>query len=627
MGRASLDLSVRLLLARTAAEVQRFGDGDARVLWLGTGTVPDTLASRAIPLDEDPELLEGWLAIRRLGDEVVGGRSVKQALGFDEVSLWWFVHYWLVYGDGLAGWDEIYRVLKRVLAGVATAPQEMVLLTGRADDDMVARAVSRAHRVPYRWAASPWTRFTQRLGLRWRAEALIRLRMAKLLLRGFLARRLDKNSLARRGPVDLVFNTSSGSWDAARSKERLLSPVLDEAARRGLSVAGLHLDYRRNLGVDSLRLLDRKIVAWESLVTPALAMRALARGRVVARGLGGGFPGHVLGIPAADLLADRLPVLFGARLADAVLAIETARTALGTLRPRCLYVVDAYDLWGRALVVAAREAHIPAIEVQHGIILANHGGYLHLEGEVAPDLRQTSPYSPLPDIIVVHGDAAKAALMETGHFPPETIQITGSPSIEAARGRQAERSQIRSKLGLKDDHVVALFFGAPRHVFPADDLHVRAFLACCSGIQGLAPLLRPHPIDHSNPERYRAAARDAGVDAPVLLGGDPLELVLAADIVVSHNSTTALDTMALDRAVIHINMSGSPDLFPFVVEGRALGAHTEDELQEALSSLLAPGARAAQAANQHAYAVQSYAPCANPAEAILRAGFPEVIRA
>jgi hypothetical protein len=615
-----------LLLARTEAELQRWSDRTAKVLWLGPNPVPESIRSRAVSFPDDPPLIEGWLAIRRLGDELVGGRSVKQALVYDDVSLWWFAHYWLVYGDGLAGWDEMYRVLRRLLSVLETQRGDVVLLGSRADDDMVARAVARAKGVPYRWAAAMWSRLWARLALRWRAESLIRLRMAKLLLRGFLARLMRKNSLAGRGTVDLLFNTSSGSWDARHGKERILRPLLDEAGRQGLSADGLHLDYRRNLGLDSLRLLDRRIVAWESLVTPRLAIRAMARGRAITRSFGGRFPGHVLGVPAAELLADRLPVLFRVRLADAVLAIETSRVALRALQPRCLFVVDAYDLWGRALVVAAREAKVRSIEVQHGIILDNHGGYLHLDGEVAPDLRQASPFSPLPDSIAVHGEAAQAALVRSGHFPPPSIHITGSPIIEAARGRQADRAQIRARLGVRDDQVAALFFGAPRHVFPADDVHVRSFLAACAKLPGFVPLLRPHPGDHSNPERYRAAARDSGVAAPVLPGIDPLDLVLAADVVVAHNSTTALDAMALERPVIHVNMSGSPDLFPFVEEGGAMSARNEKEMQAALSSLREAEARTRQAQRQEVYGVKSYARCTDPARAILGIGFPEVIR-
>ena len=618
-----MDLQLNLILARAEADVVTTADPADPVLWLGSGPVPESLRSRAVALPVDRSALEGWLAVRRVGDELIGGRSVKQALEFDGVSLWWFVHHWLVYGKGLAGWDERYRVLRRVVAGLQPTPARMVLTSRRADDDLVVGAVAAQRGSEYRWEVSAWVRLRERFLLRWRAQALMAARLGKLLLRGFLARMMRKNSLAGRGPVDLLFYTSSSTWDATRGTDRLFTPLLEEAQRRGLSVAGLHLDYRPNLGVDTLSRLDRRIVAWESLVTPALALRALFRGREIARCLGSAFPGQVLGIPAERLLADRAAAL-RPRLSDAVLAIETARKAIAALHPRSVYVVDAYDLWAQALVVAAREAGVPSVEVQHGIIQPNHSGYLHLDGEIAANRTQRSPYSPTPDTIAVFGEGAKKALVEDGRFPPDAIRVTGSPNVQAARKRQGERSDIRSRFGLAADAFVVLYFGAPHHIFPSDIEHLRAFLAACRSLPAIAPLLRPHPADQG-PRRYQAEAAAAGVEAPVLTEADPFELILASDVVIAFNSTTALDAMALERAVIHINMSGSPDLFRFVEDGGALRASSADELRAAIADLSSPDARRLVVRKHVSYATQYYAQCANPAQEMIEIGFPSPV--
>lgn len=612
---------MNLVLARTEAEVRGAPNHDDPVLWLGPSPIPESLRSRAVSLPADPPALEGWLAIRRLGDELLGGRSLKQALEFEGVSLWWFVHHWLLYGQGLMGWDERYRVLRRILAGVETAPDRLITLSRRADDDLVARAVAAQRGIEYQWKTPFWSRVRARFLFRRRAQALMSARLAKLLFRGLLARLMRKNSTAGRGAIDLLFFTSSSTWDAARGRDRILTPLLDQAEHRGLSVAGLHLDYRRNLGLDTLSQLDKRIVAWESLVTPTNALQARSRGRRISRSLGGELPGTVLGIPAARLLADRIAVL-GPRLSDAILAIETSRHAIEILRPRCLYLMDAYDLWAEALVVAARDAGVRSVEVQHGIIENNHSGYLHLDGEVSPDRAQSSPYSPLPDVIVVHGDRAKEALVESGRFPPDAIRVTGSPNIQSARHRQDDRTAIRSRLGLAEDALVVLYFGAPHHIFPADVEHLRAFLACCRSMPEIKALLRPHPADRG-PRAYEVEATAAGVEAPVLTQADPFELILAADIVIAFNSTTALDAMALERSVIHINMSGSPDLFRFVEDGGALRATSADELRAALITLRREDARGRQVRRQVDYVSRYYAPSANPAKTMLEVGFPD----
>ena len=613
---------MRVLLIRNESELTRVAHGDDAVLWLGPGSAPESLGRRALPLPADPTALEGWIALRQLGDETVGTRSVKELLEYEGVSLWWFIHHWLVYGRGLAGWDARYRVLFRLAAARMDGVQPLVLLTDRADDDLVARAFAASRGIEYLWL-QPWpAKWRARFGLRWSAALLMQARVAKLLLRGFAGRVMGKNSLAGRGSTDLLFNVTSSTWNAQAGTDRILGPLIEEAAERHLEVTGLHLDFRRNLGLDTLRLLDRRIVVWETLVTPRRTLRAMRAGRRLHRRLAAGFPGSLHGVPAAPLLADRHAVL-GARLGHAVLAIETAKVAFEALRPRSLYVVDPYDLWGCALVVAARKSGVPSVEVQHGIIPGAHSGYLHLDGEIAPDQTQASPFSPVPDVIAVHGESAKQSLVENGRFAPEWIRITGSPTIQAARRRSGDRKQIRARLGLDDSSVAALFFGTARYVHPADDAHIRAFLQCCRTITGMKALLRPHPADHESAGRYRSYAMAAGVDAPILVADDPLDLILAADVVVTYNSTTALDAMALDRPVIDVNLSGSPEQVPFARDGAAIDARSQEDLCRALITLSDRAENASQARRNVAYVQRFYADCADPAGAMLNLVFAE----
>ena len=615
-----------LLLARHESELRGWSNPTDRVLWLAAGKPPEVIRGRVMQLPADPPAIDAWLAIRRLGDEEVAGRTVKEALDYEELSLWWFVHHWLVFGHGMSGWGERYRTLHRVMSGLAACREDVVLVSRHAGDDLVARAAAVKRGVSYRWAVPTWAKARGWLRLRWGAELLFRVRMGKLILRGWLARRMRRNSLAGREPVDLLFNATSATWDAVRGRDRVLGPLIDEAERSGKSVAGLHLDHRRNLGLDTLRSLDRRIVAWESLVTPRVAWRAMSRGRRIASAFGGPFPGEVMGLPTALLLSDRLPVMFDTRLADAILAIETASTAIAALRPRCVYITDAYDMWGRSLVVAARRASVTSIEVQHGIIQRNHDGYLHLDGEVAPDHSQRSPYSPLPDLVLVHGEMSQETLLGYDHFPAGSVRITGSPQVEAIRSRHADKASVRRKLELAVDGLVALYFGAPFHVYPIDSDHLQAVLDCCRDMPEWHPLLRPHPGEYSS-ERYLAAVAASGVSAPLVRKADPFELIVAADVVIAHNSTTALDAMVLERPVIHINLSGGPDLFPFVEEGGAIPAITPQGLCEALAALRDPAARGRAVARHIPYANRYYAHRRDPAREMLDAGFPSLVPA
>ena len=68
---------MRVLLIRNESELARVPHGDDEVLWLGPRPVPEALAPTAVPLPPDPPLIDGWIALRQLGDQTVGGQSVK----------------------------------------------------------------------------------------------------------------------------------------------------------------------------------------------------------------------------------------------------------------------------------------------------------------------------------------------------------------------------------------------------------------------------------------------------------------------------------------------------------------------------------------------------------------------
>jgi len=138
------------------------------------------------------------------------------------------------------------------------------------------------------------------------------------------------------------------------------------------------------------------------------------------------------------------------------------------------------------------------------------------------------------------------------------------------------------------------------------------------------PVLRPHPLEGA-PGRYHAAA--APLRAPVLTRADPFELILASDVVISHNSTTALDAMVLARPVIHVNMSGGPDLFPFVEEAGAWPARTEAELRAALKALSDPAVRRETVERHQPYANRYFAQNPDPAKAMLEIGFSKLVPA
>jgi hypothetical protein len=615
--------AVVLFLARSAAELEAAPHAQGAVVWLAETRPPASSERRFINSGgSDPALSEGWLWVRRWADQKAGAPSVKERLEYHGVSLWWFASHWILYGESLPSFDEIYRVLNRVCGAVdELRPTGLRVLSRNPIDEMVGAAVASSRGIPCTFTRSAPARAWQRFGTCLRPWVLSQLRLVKLIIRGWLARRMAVG-VRERPEFDLLYNTSSVTLNPATGEERLLQPLLDRAREGGLRAVGLHMDFQRRLGLDTLRSLSPDVLASESLVTFRMIVRAwFAAGSIRLRWLRAA-PGAINSVPVRRLLGAQIRSLTATRARDSIVALEISRAAVSALRPRTAFVTDGYDMWGRALVVACREAGVRVVEVQHGAIFASHAGYLHLDGEVDPCGSFASPFSPLPNAIAVNGAAAAEALIQAGRYPPDMVRVTGSLTLEQARRRPYAIDAVRARAGAGQNDVLAAYFGVSDAIFPVDRVHLDAFLEACRRAD-LRCLLRPHPGDPSNPARYRAAAARSGAQAPVLNDINPWDLIGAADVVLTHNSTSALDAMAFSRPVIHLNMSGVPDMFPLVSEGRAISVASPGELIGALCELRDPAERARQVELQSRWIKRLFADIPSPSQAILDIGLED----
>lgn len=594
-----------------------------RVVGLSRQPLPVSLQKIAIDsgADSDPSTIEAYMWFKKWGDERIGNNTIKQLLEYRGISLWWFVDLWLVGGWGLPSFDEIYIALHRITNAIRGChPERIVLLSNDPLDDLVASAVALHLRVSYSWNLTlfqrTWYRFKQYISPR----LLYTLRLVKMMLRGCLAHLLGRSKLRKEERIDLLCNTTSTTMNPLDGTERIVQPLLDRASERGLRFAALHMDFRRNLGLDTLFKLPDYVVSWESFLSLSVLLEASREQRTIRRRWGARIPGEICGIPAANLLSDRVSILLRYRIFDVVLALYMARQALMKIQPRCVFVTDEYDMWGRALVVAARRAGIRVVGIQHGIIDQGHVGYLYSKKEIASDGREESPFCPLPHVTAVHGTLSEATLRASGNYPSSAVCVTGSLMLERAQKRVASSRQVRASLGLPASGFVLVFFGAAPSICPADQDHVEALCAAARLFPDITLILKPHPLDSSGQRRYKEIAKSAGVGAHVIVGADSWDLIAASDAVASFNSTIALDAMALERPHIHINLSGRPDLFQFVSEGGSVGVYDGKDLPLAIQNIKEPSESEEIVVKQKRYVSAVFAANLSPSDAVLNLG-------
>jgi UDP-N-acetylglucosamine 2-epimerase len=199
---------------------------------------------------------------------------------------------------------------------------------------------------------------------------------------------------------------------------------------------------------------------------------------------------------------------------------------------------------------------------------------------------------PRPDRTLVYDGYAAQHLITAGHFPPEAIAITGSPALDAlvasvSRVDADERARIRVALdaqGRAEDAVPFVLlvtkYTQVRDVLP--DL-----LAAVAALRSVRLVIKPHPAETAEP--YRLAAEAAGVRDVIIAPPaiDLARLLAVARVLVTVNSTVAIDAISLGVPACVIGLPNN--LSPFVEAGVMAGAGARagaDDLAQRLGSLL-----------------------------------------
>jgi hypothetical protein len=263
-------------------------------------------------------------------------------------------------------------------------------------------------------------------------------------------------------------------------------------------------------------------------------------------------------------------------------AMDQAGVALETLRPAVVVTYAEAGGWGRALALEARRRAIPVIGLQHGFIYRHWLNYLHEPDEMAPAGAHDSGF-PRPDVTLVFDEHAAAHLRSAGRFPCDAVEVTGSPRLDAlvASVERLGRDDIaaaRAAAGVgPGEHLVLL-----ASKFTQVRTMLGALVHAISGFADARLVIKCHPAE--SPDPYVRAV-EGHPRATVLPGRTDLAaLVAAARLIVTVNSTVAVDAMVLGVPSLAVALPNN--LSPFVEGGAMAGAATVSEVAPALRALL-----------------------------------------
>jgi hypothetical protein len=300
------------------------------------------------------------------------------------------------------------------------------------------------------------------------------------------------------------------------------------------------------------------------------------------------------GVAFDDLAGPDLAATLLLQLPWAVRSYEEIAAALREWRPACLVLYAESSGWGRAALAACRAAGVRTLALQHGIIYPKYYSYRHAPGEEG---------CPRPDRTAVFGQAALRLLVEMGGYDPASLVVTGSPKfddlIASARGRDRQAARSRKGAGAHDRLVVvASRYRGIRSTNPAIGPAFPGLVRALEAMTDVVAVVKPHPAEGA--EAYQADLRGARRVRLAAPGEDLLELLHAADALVTVESLSAVEALVLGRPVVILQMP--TNLRALVDAGVALGVPAGTDPTEALRRVLFdPGTREALEAARRRY--------------------------
>ena len=265
-------------------------------------------------------------------------------------------------------------------------------------------------------------------------------------------------------------------------------------------------------------------------------------------------------------------------------AMDEAGAALDALRPAVAVTYAEAGGWGRALALEARRRGVPLAGLQHGFIYRHWLNYQHEADEMAPlDAPSRDSGFPRPSLTLVFDEYAAEHLLEAGHFPPESIAVTGSPRLDALAAQMTALSadsiaDARRAAGAAGEEPLVLVVSKYAEIRG----QLPGLLHALQRLPGVRVAVKTHPAETAAP--YERAA--AGVTTVrVLPASTPLApLLRAAQAIVTVNSTVAIDALALGIPALSVGLPNN--LSPFVASGAMLGTTAPHEIGPALERLL-----------------------------------------
>ncbi len=296
-----------------------------------------------------------------------------------------------------------------------------------------------------------------------------------------------------------------------------------------------------------------------------------------------------MNVSLVDVFINSFLRQFKAELTASVVSLQLFTKALQDLKPAVVVLHNEFSIFGKAVCLIAFEKGIPTIAIQHGIINFAAKDYLIYKEMICDndDKIIRSHCSHHPSITAVYGKRTRQFLIREGGYSKHRVIITGCARWDFIYNyrKSFDRSQFLNTLHVNPDKkIIAVLSQALPN--KKNRLYFNEKVSEVVGkFKDYQIIWKPHPreeVSSINGIIEKMALDNVIISKKISL----YELLNACEVMITAHSTTALEAMLFDKAVVTFLPPAEEENDLFKNSNAVLKATTEKELEEAISSLL-----------------------------------------
>jgi len=352
-------------------------------------------------------------------------------------------------------------------------------------------------------------------------------------------------------------------------------PVLQRLGREGRVLTFMAGDL---VGAQQLRRANIPVSRWSRFVPLTAWPRIARRSRELRRIWSRMRPDREMealfqydGIGLGDLLRDQLDPLFEMTFPRMLLWLEALKHVYLSRRPEAVLLFPDFTSPGIVASLLARRQGIPSLTVQ-AALSSDHAFLRPTYAEVAAVVNRFS-----------------ARVFENrGGVRAEQVVVTGLPRWDELVNTdwRPRAGKVRQQLGVSPGERLVCF---ATQWIPLSHTKrmLRALLRGAASVTEARLVVKVHPAEPVG--KYEDLLKQLPTDglSPLVVRDiDFFALLSTCDLLITSFSNVAMEAAILGRPVLITNLSGEPDPLPYVEDGLALGAYSEEEIERRVRALL-----------------------------------------